>query len=98
MRTLTLAWLVLTCAATSPLAATEAIQSLAGITDVGAIYDDGAGFAFKPATNLFVNALGYLFTSIPLALDSAVVELLQPRRHHYTHKIIVPSCCVLTAT
>jgi hypothetical protein len=79
MRTLTLAWLTLTCAATLPLAATEAIQSLVGFTDAGVIYDGGAGFAFKPATNLYVNALGYLFSTNLASLDSAVVELLDAR-------------------
>jgi hypothetical protein len=61
------------------LGAAEAIQSLAGFTDVGVVFDGGAGFAFKPATNLYVNALGYLFLTNLSALDSAVVELQDSR-------------------
>jgi hypothetical protein len=79
MRTLTLAWLTLICAAAPSLAATEAIQSLVGFTDVGVVTNGGAGFAFKPATNVYVNALGYLFMTNLAALDSAVVELLDSR-------------------
>jgi hypothetical protein len=62
-----------------PLSATEAIQSLVGFTDVGIVYDGGAGFAFRPATNLYINALGYLFLTNLSALDSAVVELQDSR-------------------
>ncbi len=61
--------------AASRLGATEAIQSLVGFTEVGVVYDGGAGFAFKPATNLYVNALGYLFLTNLSALESATVEL-----------------------
>ena len=50
-----------------------------GLTEFGVIANDGAGFAFKPATNLYVSALGYFFASNYAALDSAVVELLDSR-------------------
>jgi len=71
-----LAGLVVICPVASPRAATEAIQELIGLTDFGIIADGGAGFAFKPATNLYISGLGYLFATNYAALDSAVVELL----------------------
>jgi hypothetical protein len=76
---LALAGLGFVCPAASSAPATEAIQSLVGLTDFGVIAHDGAGFAFKPATNLYVSALGYLFATNYAALDSAVVELLDSR-------------------
>jgi hypothetical protein len=62
-----------------PAGATDAIQALAGFTQVGVVYDGGAGFAFKPATNIYINALGYLFLTNLSALDGAVVELQDAR-------------------
>ena len=76
VKAIAVAVLVATCPLASPAAATEAIQSLIGLTDFGVIADGGAGFAFKPATNLYVSGLGYLFATNYAALDSAVVELL----------------------
>ena len=79
MRILTLACLALVCGGPSAPAATEAIQSLAGLTEFGVITGGGAGFAFRPATNLYVNALGYLFSTNYVSLGSATVELLDSR-------------------
>jgi hypothetical protein len=79
VRALRFAWLLSLLVAPLPACATDAIQSLAGFTGVGVVYDGGAGFAFKPATNLHVNALGYLFLTNLSALDSAVVELQDAR-------------------
>ena len=73
---LALAGLALLGPAASSAAATEAIGALVGLTDFGIIADGGAGFAFKPTTNLFISGLGYLFATNYAALDSAVVELL----------------------
>jgi hypothetical protein len=62
-----------------PLGATEAIQSLLGLTDFGVIADGGAGFAFRPATNLYISSLGYFFSTNFASLGSAVVELQDSR-------------------
>jgi hypothetical protein len=78
-KVLALAGLAFTCAVASPAAATEAIQSLVGAGVFGGGWGDGAGFAFKPATNIYVNALGYLFSTDYNSLPSAVVELLDAR-------------------
>jgi len=82
MKALTLASVVLVSAA-SPLAATEAIQSVVGGTGGAVFPGGGAGFAFKPATNLYISALGYIFatnsTGSPIGLTSATVELLDSR-------------------
>lgn len=78
-KALALAGLALLCSNAPPLPAAEAIQSLVGLTEFGVITDGGAGFAFKPATNLYVSALGYFFATNFTALDSATVELLDSR-------------------
>ena len=78
MKALTLASVVLVSAA-SPLAATEAIQSLTGFTDVGILNGGGAGFGFKPTTNIYISKLGYIFPANFTGLTSATVELLDSR-------------------
>jgi hypothetical protein len=75
VKALRLAGLVAIGAAGGSLGATEAIQSLVGATGPGVVADGGAGFAFRPSTNLYISALGYFFSTNFASLASAVVEL-----------------------